>query len=190
MTRRALIDLFEAASIADAEELVASLFDVYHDLDGILCADGLALERMVGERAAMLVKLSAAISSRRDTEKMKIGSRYDPDALCRYLTALFRGCSVEMVYAICFDSNERLLSVDLVAEGTVNSSTVTPRRLADIAVKNRTAFMVIAHNHPGGRATPSDRDVSFTESARNVLSSIGVSLTAHYAVASGECVKI
>ena len=190
MTRQALIRLFDAASVADADELVTALFAGYHDLDGILCADWHALVNMIGERAAMLVKLSAAISSRKDTEKMKIGSRYDPDTLYTYMTALFRGSSVEMVYAICFDSAERLLSVDLVAEGTVNSSTITPRKLADIAVKNRTASMVIAHNHPGGRAMPSSSDLSFTDSVREVLESIGVRLIAHYAVASGECVKV
>ena len=190
MTRYALKNLFAAASLPDAETAVDALYAKYHDLDGVLSADEYSLVNTIGERAAMLLKLSAALSSRRITEKFKIGSRYSQDSVRELLVALFRGVSVEMLYAVSFDSDDRLLSVDLVSEGTVNGSSTTPRRLADVAVKNRAASIIIAHNHPGGVATPSSLDFSFTATVREVLSSVGVPLTAHYTVAGNACEKI
>ena len=191
MTRQILVRLFEAASLSDAEIMTDALFAKYHDFDGILCADAYALENMIGERATMLLKLSAALASRRDTEKLKIGSVCNnPAAVREFIVALFRGCSTEMVYSICFDEHRRVLSVDLIGEGTVNSTNVLPRKLVDIAVKNRASSVIIAHNHPGGRATPSRQDINFTVSVREMLASAGVNLTAHYAVASSNCVKV
>ena len=190
MTRCVLKKLFEAAAIPDAEEKVDALYAKYYDLDGVLSADEYSLVNMVGERAAMLLKLSAALSSRRDTEKLRIGSRYDQDSVREHLVALFRGSSVELLYAVSFDAEDHLLSVDLVSEGTVNGSSTTPRRLADIAVKNRAASIIIAHNHPGGVAVPSDCDFGFTATVREVLASVGVTLTAHYTVAGNGCEKI
>ena len=190
MTRELLTRLLETASVQNAAEITDRLFAKYHSLDGIFCADAFTLENMIGERASMLVKLAAALSSRRDTEKLRVGDTYDPVLTREFLVALFRGCAVEMVYSICFDAQRRVLSVDLVGEGTVNSANVTPRKLVDIAVKNRATSVVIAHNHPGGSAIPSRQDINFTSSVREMLASAGVNLMAHYAVAASSCRKI
>ena len=190
MTRHILKRIFESAAFSDAEKMTDELFAKYHDLDGVFCADTYTLEQMIGKRAAMLVKLSAALSSRRVTDELKPGCVCDPITVREYIIALFRGCSTEMVYVISFDLTGRLLSVDLVGEGTVNSANVSQRRLVDVAVKNRAAGVVIAHNHPGGRATPSRQDMNFTTSVREMLSSAGIELIAHYAVAASNCIKV
>lgn len=190
MTREVLKRLFEAAAFSDAEKMTEELFAKYHDLDGIISADPHALSGLIGERAAMLVKLAAALASRRDTEKLSVGDKCDPLALGEFLVALFRGSSVEIVYAVCLDRSDRVLAVELVGEGTVNSANITPRRLVDIAVKNRAVSVVIAHNHPSGRVDPSRQDLDFTDSLRAMLDSVGIRLVAHYTVAGSNCKKI
>ena len=190
MTRKILKRLFEAAGISNTEDMTDALFSKYHDFDGILCADVYSLEKMIGERATVILKLTAALTSRRDTDKLKIGSIYSDDAVREFIVALFRGCSAEMVYSICFDGQRRVLSVDLIGEGTVNSTNVLPRRLVDIAVKKRASWVIIAHNHPGGVATPSRQDMNFTASVREMLASAGIGLIAHYAVAASNCARV
>lgn len=190
MTRNTLKRLFDAAGFSNSEQMTEELFAKYHDLDGVISADAYALSSLIGERAAMLVKLSAALASRRDTEKLSVGDKCDPLAIREFLIALFRGCSVEMVYTVCLDKNDRVLAVEPVGEGTVNSANITPRRLVDIAVKNRAASVIIAHNHPAGRVEPSRQDMSFTNSLGVMLDNVGIRLAAHYTVAGSNCKKI
>ena len=96
----------------------------------------------------------------------------------------------EVLYLISLDESDDIISIDLIGEGTVNSAEVAPRRLLDIAVRNRAKTVIIAHNHPAGRATPSSEDMAFTDAAEKLLSEIGIRLRAHYIVAGNQCRRI
>jgi DNA repair protein RadC len=49
---------------------------------------------------------------------------------------------------------------------------------------------ILAHNHPGGVAEESEEDVRATISLDNALKTCGVSIKAHYVIASSECNEI
>ena len=190
MMCEALEKLLSAASIPDAHRSVELLLSKYHTLDGILCADVHDLVAIVGERAAMLVKLAAATVYRRAEDNLGVGVRYNDSTIREYLVDFFCGSSVEMLYLISLGESDDILSIDLIGEGTVNGANVTSRRLLDAAVRSRAKAVVIAHNHPAGRATPSSEDMLFTDSVENLFREIGIKLYAHYIIAGNQCKKI
>ena len=190
MTRRTLERLFLAASLPDALEAIDELIAKYHTLDGVFSADPRSLVELVGERAAMLIKLSAASVSRRAEEMLSPGARYDERDLRERLSAFFCGNSVERLYLLSYGERDELISVDLIGEGTVNAAGVAPRRLLDTAIRNRARTVVIAHNHPAGMTTPSEEDREFTQTVEVLFAGIGVSLRAHFTVAGNQCRKI
>jgi DNA repair protein RadC len=51
--------------------------------------------------------------------------------------------------------------VDL-AEGTVNSSFVSPREEVEAALKHNAVSLIFAHNHPSGNPAPSQSDKEVT----------------------------
>ena len=132
------------------------------------------------EQTAEFIRLVASINSRRLTDEFKIGRKYTKSEIERYICALLFHLTVESVYMISFDKNGKLLSCDLITEGTVNSSAFLPRKMADIALSKRAASIILAHNHPSGNPFPSNNDIAVTLLAESVLKDAHIRLDAHY----------
>ena len=190
MIRRTLENLLTAAALPDVHKATELLLSRYHTLDGVLCADPMDLTDLVGERGAMIIKLTAATVCRRAEDNLTPGTRYDELKMREHLVGFFCGSAIELLYLISLDESDAIVSIDLIGEGTVNAAGVTTRRLLDAAVKNRAKSVIIAHNHPAGRATPSSEDMAFTDSVESLLREIGIRLRAHYVVAGTNCRKI
>ncbi len=190
MIRDTVEGLFSAAALPDSREMTELLIQKYHALDGILCADPLILTDLIGERATMLIKLAAAMTSRRAENRLESGGRLDESELRHCLSRLFCGISVERLHLISLDSSDEIIAIDCIGEGSVNSANVTPRRLLDVAVRRGAKSVIIAHNHPAGVPKPSAADFRFTLSAESILTNIGVKLKAHYIVAGNKCKEI
>jgi DNA repair protein RadC len=54
------------------------------------------------------------------------------------------------------------------------------------ALKYRAVSVIIAHNHPGGVAEPSDNDDKITEQIKKALQTVNISLQDHMIVAGDE----
>lgn len=66
---------------------------------------------------------------------------------------------------ICFslDSGHKIIKKHLVFKGTLTSTIVHPREIFAVAIEDRAASIVIAHNHPSGDVTPSKADIETTQ---------------------------
>lgn len=151
-------------------------------------ANANVLERLSGcsEGTADFIRLLAALGSRRITDDFKPGRKYSKAEIQRYVCALLFHLPVESVYMISFDKSGKLISTDLITEGTVNSSAFLPRKMADIVLRKRASSVILAHNHPSGNIMPSENDVAVTLHAQSVLSDAHVKLDAHYIVVGFE----
>ena len=87
--------------------------------------------------------------------------------------------SNELVYMICLDAKRRILSVEKVNEGSVNSAGVPTRKMIQLALSHNAAAVVLAHNHPGGSAVASQEDLSVTRYVRDALQAVDVELVDH-----------
>ncbi|MBE6536870.1 MAG: hypothetical protein E7673_02835 [Ruminococcaceae bacterium] len=157
----------------------------------IASTDSHLLQNLSGcsEASADFIRLVAAISSRRMTDEFKNGRRYSEKDMERYVIALLFSMTVESVYMISFDKSGKMISTDLLTEGTVNSSAFLPRKMADIALRRKASSVILAHNHPSGNLIPSDNDVAVTLLAKSILSDAHVKLDAHYITVGFEAVN-
>lgn len=64
----------------------------------------------------------------------------------------------ERFKAIHCDTKNRVLGVENIAEGTLNSAIVHPRETAKGAILNNAAGVIFVHNHPSGLSQPSNED--------------------------------
>ena len=150
----------------------------------------LAFEACGDMSVAVYVKLAIALASRRVTDGFRFGRRYTEEEIERYLNALFLGTAVETVYLLSFDKDMKLIFSDFVGEGTVNALGILPRKLLDIAAKRKASSVIIAHNHPGGVAKPSEDDLVATARIYSLFDASGIRALAHYIVSDGSCYKI
>ena len=171
------------ADAKNARGAAESLILEYGDVMSVLQVDEYMLGESCGSKqAAGILRLTAALCSRRITDKFKFGKGYGEDELKEYLCGLFFGATVEMVYALMLDDNGRLMGCERIGEGTVNSSEILLRRLCDAAIRKGYKKVIVAHNHPRGKAQPSSTDICATASLVGTLNSAGIELIANYVV--------
>ena len=185
-----LTKLLESAT-SDPSTVAKKLLDRFGTVLRLSEAEPELISEACGDRTvAIFIKLATALASRRITDSFRVGKRYEESEIKRYLCALFLGSSVETVYMLSFDKDMKLIFVDYVCEGTVNALGILPRRLLDIAIKRKASSVILAHNHPGGVAKPSDDDLVSTARIYNLFDASGIKAIAHYVVSDGECYKI
>ena len=168
-------------------EMAISLLKQYGTIENILTASVDELCRLVGERMTCFIKLLSHIASRRVTEKFKFGERHTSAEIADYLKGLFLGESVEKIYLLCFDSEQRITGCHLLAEGTIVSSDVLPRKAVERAISSAAKQVAIAHNHPFGNTRPSNDDINITAHLAAVFESCDIRLMEHYIIAGQLC---
>ena len=169
------------------EETADKLLNKYGTIENILTASANELSALTSERVAVYIKLLAYITSRRRTDKFAFGEKHSPAEIAEYLKALFMGESQEKTYLISFDKKDRVISCDLLGEGTVNASEVMPRKAIEAAVRVCAASVSIAHNHPFGTTNPSADDVNITQSFSTLFATCEIRLKDHFVVAGQLC---
>ncbi|MGQ9546881.1 MAG: RadC family protein [Dehalococcoidia bacterium] len=80
-----------------------------------------------------------------------------------YLYHSMRDLKREVFKVVFLDSQNRVVGIEDLFEGTLNASAVYPREIIQSAVKNNAAALVFVHNHPAGNPQPSDNDKQITQ---------------------------
>lgn len=88
----------------------------------------------------------------------------------------------EVFLALLLDARHRLLRVERVSEGTLDSSVVHPREVFAPALREAAAAVVVAHNHPSGDPSPSAEDRHVTRRLAEAGRLVGVALLDHVIV--------
>lgn len=172
---------------AEAEKITDDVITRFGSPEVISVLSTEELCRMLGERAAVLVKLEAYIASRRVTDSFSFGTLHTDREIYELAIATFLGLSKETVYIIAFDSEDRVIALDFVCEGTVNHSEVYPRLLVEAALRRNAYSVILAHNHPLGTSEPSDADLVSTQRLYDVLCASGIRMRSHIIVAEYSC---
>ena len=88
----------------------------------------------------------------------------------------------EKMVVVCLDVHMNIIGLHEVAHGGINGCAI---RMADIykrALLNNAYGIVIAHNHPGGKASPSHEDVVITDKIIEAGKLLGIDCMDHIIV--------
>mgnify|MGYP002867432471 CR=1 FL=1 len=116
----------------------------------------------------------------------EVHSLYGPQEIAMLLREVFRHPlrTEEYLYLLAFNSKGRLLGIFEVSHGTVEIAFCENREIFMKALLIGASSIVLAHNHPSGDVTPSDRDVQTTEKVYQAGKLLGVPLADHIIVGS------
>ena len=107
-----------------------------------------------------------------------------------YIAPQLAGLPHEVTAIICVDVRLRPICCEIVSKGTVTGSELLVRRIAEVAVRNHAPAVILAHNHPRGRACASLEDLESTRQLRKSLVSLDIELIDHIILADGEYVSL
>ncbi len=92
----------------------------------------------------------------------------------------------EHFWVFHLDCRNKIKLLELVSLGTLNSSLVHPREVFTRAIGERSAQIIIAHNHPSGEAKPSEEDIFLTKRLVKAGHLLGIELLDHIILISGS----
>ena len=101
----------------------------------------------------------------------------------RHLLAHIADLKQEHFLVLTLDSGHRLIKCHTVFIGTLTGVLSHPREVFAVAVEDRAAALVLAHNHPSGDTTPSSADIGTTQSLIAAGIIFGVPVIDHIIVA-------
>lgn len=96
----------------------------------------------------------------------------------------------EVFAVMALSAKGRLLGYHELFQGTIDHTPMYPREIARYALIKNAACLIVAHNHPSGDPTPSERDVESTRQLQQILQLVGVVLIDHIVVGAKECVSM
>jgi len=85
-----------------------------------------------------------------------------PEAVANMLREDNRLPGVETFQVVLLNTRRRLIRVEKISQGTLDTLLVHPREVFKSAIAANAAAIVLAHNHPSGDPTPSEADIKVT----------------------------
>lgn len=172
-----------------AVDLARELLARFGSLTRLFAADAVALDSIAGLGAAKQAQLRVVpeLARRALAETLSAPPGLDsPRAMRAYLRLTLGHLPHEVFIALYLDNAFRLLAHAQLARGTLREAVIYPREVAREALSHNAAYVIVAHNHPGGTAEPSRSDLSATRAIARALSVLDIELLDHYIVAGSE----
>ncbi|MEI6075994.1 MAG: JAB domain-containing protein [Verrucomicrobiota bacterium] len=122
--------------------------------------DELQLIKGIGKSKAAAIKSAFLLAQRLAKEAYPEATLLDtPDRIADLLREQNRVYTVEHLQIVCVNTRRRLIGVQVLSQGTLDTLLVHPREVFAAAIGKRAAAIILAHNHPSGDPTPSDVDI-------------------------------
>ena len=103
----------------------------------------------------------------------------DPSVAARVLGKEMLNQQYEKCGLVCLDIKHRVMKIQVLTEGTLAETLMSPRMIFGEALKVGAARIVVAHNHPSGDLTPSDPDLDITRQLLEGAKQLGLPLLDH-----------
>lgn len=117
----------------------------------------------VGTDKAIALKSAFTLARRLAQELRQEAPTLDsPERIAEVLREQCRSYEVENFHVLLLNTRRKLLRVEHVSQGTLDSILVHPREVFKHAIAANAAAIVLAHNHPSGDPTPSEADIKVT----------------------------
>lgn len=174
----------------DVKPLAKELIKTFGSFSKVLDASVSELENVKGMGKASALSLHAF----RETMAYYFQNHVTVDkeqitkmrALVEMLRASIGHKQNEILFAIFLNAKNEVLATKELGEGTVSQASAFPRKIVEEALKQKATSIILAHNHPGGIAEPSEHDESITTEIQKALALVEISLQDHLILANNE----
>lgn len=150
---------------ASALDIGKQLIQKFGSLSALARAsiDDLCHVRGIGRDKAVTLVAAFTLASRMAEELQRESPVLDnPEAVAALLREPNRLKQVETFQLLLVNTRRRLIRVEQISQGTLDTILVHPREVFHSAISARAAAIVLVHNHPSGDPAPSEADIKVT----------------------------
>ena len=185
--------LYYSISRKNTNEIAHDLINHFGNFKNVFDADIKELEKVsgIGENCAFLIKLIPELSrlyfeSGYDNSKKKMCSK---ELLYELLIPKYIGKTNECCYVVFMDMKYRLISCDMLFEGTFNRVDINFKKILERALRYKATNIVISHNHLND-TFPSASDVVETKRLLEKLENVQITLCDHIIISNNQALSM
>ena len=156
-------------------------FPTLHEL-AAASLDQLVSIQGIGPSRAKAIKAAYALAVRLKKETYSRKLLDSPGSVADLLQEEAATSYQERAYLVMLDSRNRMLRLEQIATGTLDSVLIHPREVYAPALEARSASVILAHTHPSGDPTPSESDITVTRKLSRSGQILGIPLLDHVIV--------
>ncbi len=184
-----ILELLLGFSISqkDMKPIAKALITKFKNLQGVLDAtkEELLEIKGIGEIAATGLKIT------KDCATKYLQQVSENDFSPENITNLINYCKLkignlkdEEIRMFSLNSNFKIIGEDKLAEGTIDQAAVYPRKVVEVALKNKAASLIFCHNHPDGNVEPSEYDKTMTKALQLAAKTVNIQIFDHLIVSA------
>jgi DNA repair protein RadC len=148
-----------------AMEMGEQLIRKYGTLENLARAsvDDIRQIKGIGRDKAIALK-SAFTLARRMADELRHESPVldNPATIASLLREENRMYQVEHLHVLLLNTRRKLIRMELIAKGTLDTIPVHPREVFKMAISANASAIILVHNHPSGDPEPSAADIRIT----------------------------
>ncbi len=149
----------------DCKQQAKEAIKKFKTLRGVLEAPRQELQQIdgIGAHSAFGIKLVQEVAREFLKEKIIDKPIYkSSQEIFDYLYHSMRDLKKEVFKVIYLNSQNQIIETEGLFEGTINSSSISPREVIESAIKYNAVSLIFVHNHPSGNPEPSQSDKEIT----------------------------
>ncbi len=98
------------------------------------------------------------------------------------LKSYMQDLGMEQSWCIYLNRSNNILAVELLSSGGITATVIDPRLLFKRALELKAVSIILSHNHPSGKLSPSAADLELTEKVKNAGKNLDIQLLDHLIV--------
>ena len=158
------------------ETMAKKIADTLDSSDDDEVVKNLLALKGVGTAKALAIAAALELGKRR---RNHLGAHIrSPDDIVPYVKH-YAMSQKEHFLAITLNGGHDIIQIHVVSVGTVNQAIIHPREVFVDAIKENASAIILCHNHPSGKAIPSDKDIDTTRHLIEVSKIIGIAILDH-----------
>lgn len=175
----------EKNAIELSEEILKERFIgnqlLYSSIEELMEIKGIGMSKAT--RIISGIELGRRLGMINNFDKISYNS---PESVADYFYDHYRTSNKEEFVILILDSKNKLLALDSVSTGTINSTIVHPREVFKSAIKKSANSIILVHNHPSGDPYPSKEDIQITRRLTEAGEIVGIKVLDHIVIGSNR----
>jgi len=139
----------------------------------------------IGEAKAISIVAALELGKRRSVSeiinKNTISSASD---IFEIMNVLIGDSNVEKFWAIYLNNANKILKKEEISSGTITQTIVDISIIFKNAILSSATGIILCHNHPSGKLTPSKQDITLTENIKNAAKFLNFKILDHIIISS------
>jgi DNA repair protein RadC len=177
----------------NAVQMGQHLLQQFNGLIGLYQATFEQVCQVKGVGMAKAAQIQAALELGRRYYKAQRGERpaiHSPKDAADQVMYEMTGFVQENLWVLLLDTRNRLIDIEHLYQGSLNSSTVRVAEVFKKAMVMNAAAIIITHNHPSGDPTPSPEDIALTRTLVETGKMLDIQVLDHVVIGGNSFVSL